>query len=469
MYKYLFFDDQKLFNREKLERAYGTPELIADSIFHDGISSTSLRTPFVFKCDDGRYRMIYQGKIKEGTDHCFIAVSDDGIHFVPEDVTDRSELADRVASHELFKIPSGEIAEVIEDNYNDASERYKMLLCEVDGENFAIHGVLLTSPDLIRWTKVEGVEWNGGAEPITGIVYNKKRECFTILLRPDWGVRRVGYVETKDWRTYTKYEMCLQADSLDQPLDELYGMPAMEYYGHYIGFPIIYRGFKGVNNAKFFGGTIESELAYSWDARHWQRSLRTPFISGMTEESEKAFGYKNYLLWASCFRIDDNGDVLIYSSVSGLEHGTAFSTPDMGRIAIWRVKKDRFISLNSGTDEGLLCTRENVWHSGEAHINLKAEKATVAVYMSSGNDNLGISKLVDGYSHEDCIAFSGDSTDWVPVFRSGKTLDDLKGNTVAIEIKVTNGSLYSITADCKPAMNLEGARYRKFGTKPTSI
>ena len=471
MYRYLFFDDQKLFQRKNLTRCYGTPQLIPDSVYFDEYSSTDLRTAFVFHTDDGKYRMVYQGKLTDKTDRCLIAVSDDGIHFAPEDTTARLTLDDCAVPHELFRIPSGEIAEVFEDPRNDPNERYKMLMCYTDSANYCVHGVLLTSPDLFHWTQVEGLEWNGGAEPITGVFYNEHRACYTIMVRPDWGVRRVGYVDTKDWRTFTPYELCLQVDSLDAPLDELYGMPSMAYGDRYIGFPHMYRGFESANHSKYHGGTIDAELAYSWDGHHWQRSLRTPFITGLDEQNRAVFGTYNPLLWASAFRVCENGDLLIYTSVSAKEHGPAFSEPGGGRIAVWKVEKDRLIALatESPETEGVLSTRENIWQSGEVHINLACAHATLAVYESRGNDFLAHAYPLAGYAHEDCIPFSGDSTDWVPQFKNGNTLQELVGKTLVLELKMTDGKVFAVSGDFVPAMNLEGARFRMRGIVPTPI
>lgn len=471
MFTYLFFDDQKLYRRDGLERKTVCPEILSDSVYYDGLSSTDLRTPFVFKTDDGKYRMIYQGRLADKSDYCFIAVSDDGIHFTPEDVSEKVEIENRIAPHELFKIEGAEIAEIIEDNKNDPAERYKMLYCDIDGANLKVHGNILASPDLIHWKKLEGEEWNAdGAEPISGVFYNKEKECFTIIVRPDWGVRKIGYTDTSDWKTFSSYEKCLQVDSLDEPLCELYGMPSFEYEGYYIGMPLMYSNITGANNSKFHGGTMYAQLAYSFDGHHWLRGPRTPFITGLNADSEKIFGYKNSMVWPSCALRLDNGDTYIYTSVTKEEHGPAFANPGHGRICIYKVTKDRFIELATAKDcEGIISTRENIWHSGELHINLNCEKATLAVFESKGDDILGYAHDIEGFSHEDCIPFSGDSTDWIPQFKNGKTLDSLKGKVLIFEIKLQNGSIFSMSGDLSPVMNLQAGRYRKFGIMPDKI
>lgn len=411
--------------------------------------------------------MIYEGSVKPDGEHiCQIAISDDGIHFSPESTCGILDIKDRKADNQLLKL-HGEIAQIVEDLHNSPEERYKMLMFEFGG-NYTLYGVILTSPDLINWKRIECDDWSGGAEPITGVFYNEQRKCFTIIRRPDWGTRRIGYVDTKDWRKFTPYELCLQADSLDEPLDELYGMPTVEYDNYYIGFPMIYRNFNQGNITKFDGGTIESQLAYSGDGHHWLRSLRTPFLSGMDDETERIFGYKNPLCWFGCHRIDDNGDIIIHASVSGKEHGPAFREHGMGKICAYKLRRDGFICLTTENTnkESVVSTRENIWNSGELHINISCDNATMAIYESTGDDVFGTGKPIENYGHEDCIAFSGDSTDWTPQFKNGKTLDELKGKTLIFEIKFKNGSIFSIYGDCIPIMNLEGVRFRNYGTLP---
>ena len=103
-----------------------------------------------------------------------------------------------------------------------------------------------------------------------------------------------------------------------------------------------------------------------------------------------------------------------------------------------------------------------------------AKNATVAVYDSCENEDvegmnvLGIAKKIAGFTHDDCIPFSGDSTEWVPQFKNGRKIDELSGKTLVFEICFTDGKIYSISGNCTDLFNTEGARYRKFGILPKS-
>ncbi|MBP5781406.1 MAG: hypothetical protein J6X34_09265 [Clostridia bacterium] len=442
--KVLFFDDSGSFRREGLTRVTGRPELIAT--YRDGHSDTSWSTGFIFRLDDGRFRMLYQGRQKDGTDRLYSALSVDGIRFEPET--------------EVMQIFDAEVAAIVEDILNAPEERYKLLLCEYGKLHMLVRGSLFVSRDLIHWKRLEGVTWNNGSEPITGVFYNEKKDCFTITMRPDWGVRMVGVRETRDWRNYTDYQPCLRSDALDQPLDELYGMPAFRYGDMFIGLPLIYRNFEAGNHSKFWKGTIEAFLAYSDDGRYWLRSLRTPFLSGLNEETRNATGAVRPLVWPSSFRIADDGSILIYGSASEREHGPAFSEFGDGCICVWHLRRDGFIALEAGSEGGIVSTREVAWHGGELSVNITAKRATLAVYESSGGV-LPYVAPVPGFGHNDCVPFSGDSVDWTPVFANGRKIDELKRRTLVFELSLSDGRVYSLSGDGELLFNVAAARVRE--------
>lgn len=267
----------------------------------------------------------------------------------------------------------------------------------------------------------------------------------------------------------------MDVDSLDDPLAEIYGMFGFNYYGMYIGIPHLYRNIKSEKGVKYIGGTMDTQLAYSYDGRYWQRSLRTPFVSGLCPEKHGDDAVRK-LVWVMQMSEDKNGDILLYGASSEYEHGEiAFSKDGKGKIHVYKLRRDGFISLAS-VEEDKICTvatREKIWNGGDLHCNLCAQYATVAVYNPvEGEDGTvntsGTGDAVYGMSHEDCIPFTGDNTDWVPEYKSGKTFDSLKGKTIVVEIKFKNGELYSFSGEFDDVFSVPASRYRRFGT-PLSI
>ena len=467
MQKLLFFDDNNLFVRENVTRKYGHPQRI--STYFDGVCSTDWGSGWTFCMEDGSYRMLYFGESDAfAGKKLFCAVSRDGVNFEPEAL-----FPDKTYAHEIMTLEGGsEVASIYEDTHaSDPDARYKMLMSEYDGRGLSLTDALYTSPDLVRWTRVEGVLWGDGTEPMACVFYNEKKGVHTICERSFWGIRHAGYKETTDFEAFTEFQQCLNVDALDEPLSEIYGLPCVYHCGGtYVGLVHLYRGLHSERNAKFFGGTIDAQLVYSYDGRYWRRSLREPFMTG-TSDQNGTDGYP--LLWTMCAREDMDGSLLFYSSASGYEHGPSFRQHGTGRVFVYRLRRDGFIALASerAGEPSLVALRELAWHGGEVHVNLKAKRATVEVHCSNESQNvggnvLGISYPLEGYSHEDCEPFEGDSTDWVPRWRDGKTLSDLTGKTLVLEIRFEDGELYSVEGDFTLLFNTTAARFRKYGVLP---
>ena len=472
MKKQLFFDDFYLFAKDNIIRKYGKPELI--STYIDPICSTDFCTGNVFKLDNGKYRMLYFAHSKEFSGKkLFSAISDDGINFQPEKICNPETDTDKMYSHEIMSLKNGEeVAYIFQDTHcEDAKERYKLLMTEFCYEKLWVENVLYVSEDLLNWKLKPNSCWGEGGEPLTGVFYNKHKQVYTVVQRPFWGVRSVGYKETKDWENYSEYNYCLNTDPLDEGLSEIYGMFPFEFDGMYIGIQHMYRHLKSELSAKYKGGIIDTQLSYSYDGRYWQRSVREPFITGVTDIN------KNYarhnMVWVPCMIKGNDENIYFYGSATEEEHGTAFDNLGKGKIFIYKLRKDGFVSLASDNIDNLasVATREKVWNSGDIHLNIKAEKATVAVYVTDESEtvmgnNLGIARPIEGFTHEDCIEFSGESFDWTPKFKNGKTLDDLRGKTLVFEINFKNGELFSLWGDYIDLFNTQAARYRKFKALP---
>ncbi len=469
MKKQLFFDDNKLFGRDNVIRKYGKPEVI--SVYNDGVCSTDFCTGYVFRLENGKYRMLYFGHSDEFKDRkkLFSAISEDAVHFSPEQIFDLKENPDKMYAHEIMELP-GEVGFIYEDEYSENSdERYKLLMSDhtLLSTELRVNDTVYTSPDLINWKLKENSYWGDGTEPLVSAFYNKHKKVHTIIERPFWGIRCVGYKETKDWESFTEYRYCMNVDSDDERLSEVYGMYAFEYDGMYIGVPHIYRHLNSELNAKYKNGIIDTQLAYSYDGRYWQRSFREPFISGLDENP------RHNIVWVSNMLRLNDGSINFYVSASEYEHGPAFSQPGTGKMLVYNMRSDGFISLSSEDKEktASVITREKVWHRGEIHVNLKAKKATMAVYISdesemvSGNV-LGFARPIEGYGHDDCIPFEGDSTEWIPQYKSGNKVDDLSGKTLVFELKFDDGELFSLAGDYTDVYNVPAARYRRFGVLP---
>ena len=56
-------------------------------------------------------------------------------------------------------------------------------------------------------------------------------------------------------------------------------------------------------------------------------------------------------------------------------------------------------------------------------------------------------KPIKGFRYQDSIPFSGDEIEYKPQWKGGRSLDELLGKRVYIEIEITEGELYAIRGE----------------------
>ena len=479
-FKNLFFDDQRLFMRENLRREMGHPEPIA--AYQDPDYDTPLMSGQVFKCDDGKFRMVYMVLVDGKVDYqgnvvgadangpkvrrnvaIALAESDDGVRFRP-------------AKPHLVSDPSwdlGELACVVEDKKAPPAERYKALGCTkfLDDE-FRHANYIMVSPDLVHWKKWGDVTWHEvGTEPITSCFWNPSQQAWTLLTRPQCGERRVGWSLTKDFKAYTPPQFCMQCDPEDEPLAELYGALGFEYDGWYVALPLLYGNQPQKTWWKGAEGTMIPHLAYSLNGTNFQRVFHEPFIDGSDEALSALTGRTCPMVWPACARRDADGSLLIYAVCDGFDHGRFFQGRRESWIVTYRLREDGFVKLvtENGNQVSRVCTRENLWRGGELTVNLSCRgMATVAVLVPNNADSRKANAMrcvAAGYSHNDCKPFVGDSTHWTPTWAGGG-LDKFKGKSLTFEIRFWNGEIYSISGDMTPMMYVQARQWDLFKADP---
>lgn len=454
----LFFDDQRLLKRENMRRVLGTPKLIPESIYRDPHTSIGVGFPSVWQDEkSGLWRMAYQGFVPDKGYEVIpqMAISRDGVHFEPEDVTGDMPMPNRMFKneylpHELVH----EVAKVYQDPYAPAEERYKALCIDYHHDEHFVVNTLWTSPDARRWTHQKDRNWHTeGAEPGAGVFYNPVRSSYTLVVRPDWGERRITVTETKDWRHFTRPELAVQVDAQDEPVAETYGMPCFEYEGYFVGFLWIYHAPQSREN-KYWGGRMDAQLTYSLNGWHFNRTLRQPFIPN-GEPGEPHYGG----VYPSAMRRLEDNSLMIYASCTEFEHGH-FTMRERACIAAFSLRRDGFIYLESQGGPGEICTRPLLLEGGNLSLNLSApvHPASCALYDLQG-------RPIPGFGHEDCLPFVGDSTEWMPRWKE-KAFEELKGRLVELEVRLDGGRLYAVRGEFTPLMHMQALRYEQSGRIP---
>ena len=455
----LFFDDQRLNLRFNVTRKIGKPVLIQDSKYQDTKANTSWAYPCVFKDESsGKWRMLYQGCLSNRDRVPLIAESEDGLRWRPIDTRSMIELDVRKLPNQvLWTKGFSEWPACYIDDFADVSERIKGLVV-THKSKYILGSELWVSPDGLKWTKKEGVKWqNKAPDPGVNVFWNNIRQSYVFTTRPDWTDRRIAIFETKDWKNFSDPELVIQADALDTPLAEPYGMPVFPYEGYYIGLLWIYHTAPQVEEHcphKFYDGHVDCQLAYSLNGLHFQRCLREPFIENGTPEKPDSG-----CLYPSSFVVKDDGSILIYASVTTKEHG--YDDCGTGSIVAYKLRQDGFVFLESTGGKGIIGTRSLFWKGGEVEINIQSQNGYSRVQLT---DEDGIP--INGYTFEDCLPFTGDDTSWSPMWKNGKMLDEHRSKTLRLEIELKNARIYSIKGDFIPLVAGESWRFNKEGITP---
>lgn len=460
----LFFDDQWLVGRDNLVRHYGRPELIQDSVYRDENVSTPVGSLNIFREEASqKYIMLYLGFRPDRQSGVFLAESDDAIHWRPRNVAKEAGIEHPLAPNQCVSSDFlNEPVAILRDDAAPAEERYKVLgsKCFYDTER-RCQCFVLTSPDGIHF-KNTGIQWHNtlmGCEPLGGAFYNELTDSFIIHCRPIWGDRRVCRVETKDFKTFTQPELVLQADSIDEPLMDIQGMNAFDYQGMKIGFVYCYH-VPAEPKDKAIDGKVDCQLAYSLNGRSFQRSLREPFI-GNGDPGSLTYG----MVWPRSVRQEADGTVYITAAASTLEHGY-FGVPGSGSIVTYRLRRDGFVYLEPAGGEGRLCTRCMYYEGGGFGINIECPNGTATCALYDDDVVHPFRKPMEGFGHDDCIPFTGDSDFWTPQFKN-RDIEQLKGRCFMLEIKLKSGRLYSLRGNFINMMATEVFRFHSHGDLPT--
>lgn len=461
MFSLFFFDDWYLAQRQNLVRHVGEPALVPEGTLEDPYVDPAWGYPSViFDPDSQMWRCLYQGQAKDGRFVPVVAESHDGIHWELPDLSDRVPIPDRVCQHQLFGL----------DQFREWSGPYvdptavgtdswlKGLVASRTSDPGRLGAALVTSPDGIHWQYADDGTWHShGADPVAHTHWNSYRQTHVISSRPMTNDRRIALHETQDWKAFTEAELILQADALDTPCTEIYGMPVIPYEHMFIGLLWLYHTPPVVEaEQKYLRGKIDCQLSYSHNGWHFQRTVREPFLANSAPGHHGSGCIYPYSI------VPDGDSLRIYSSASKGEHAQIRSQPEskQGAILLHSLRRDGFVFLEPEGGFGELVTRLLLLEAGGLEINVSAPTGEVRVQVSDAHGN-----PIEGYAYDDCLSFSGDATAWTPKWRDGRTLDALQDRVVRIHLTLANGRLYAIRGDFQVQTLSETRRFIEQGVR----
>ena len=206
-------------------------------------------------------------------------------------------------------------------------------------------------------------------------------------------------------------------------------MPMHHYAGIYWGFLWVFR----------MNDPIHTELVTSRDGLHWHRSPeRVPRIllgddgawdDGMT------FGGPHW--------VEVGGEWWFY--YAGHDGGHQ-SRDRKAAIGLATCAKERLIGLHGPENGGgVVVTRLIKWPGGDLFINAVASgdvTPQLSVRVSDATRN-----PLDGFNHTDCQRFPGDAVRHRVTWKGGRSMTELKGREVRLEIFLQGVDLFTIVAE----------------------
>jgi hypothetical protein len=472
----LFFDDWYLHRRENVGRHVGRPALVPEGTLEDPYVDPAWGYPTVVRLPEaGCWRCLYQGQLPDGRFVPVVAESDDGIHWRLPDLTRWVPLRERLTPHQLFGPDRfGEWSGPYVDPQATGTDRWlKGLVVHRappgPGPPSAggLQSLLVTSPDGLHWQYAADVDgaagapaqpWHpSGADPPATAFWNPYRGAHVLTLRPALNDRRIALRETRDWRTFSPLELALQADALDSPCAELYGMPVIPYEHLFVGLLWLYHTDPLVDaEHKYRLGKIDCQLAYSHNGWHFQRTVREPFLANGEPGTHGA----GCIYPSSLVPVAD--ELRLYSSAAKGEHGQIRRNPAsrQGAILLHRLRRDGFVFLAPDGGAGEVATRPLQWASGEPQLNAAAPHGEVRVQVLDARG-----EPLEGYRFDDCIPFRGDSTHWTPEWRDGRLLAALRDRIVRLAVRLINGRLYAIRGDFEVKTAHEARLFAEHGVR----
>ncbi len=350
----------------------------------------------------------------------------------------------------------------------DPGRRYK---CPVPNHGFAV------SPDGVHWKALDipGVpssdEYN--------LSLDLKEHLFILTVKQGGpNGRAVALSTSKDFEHWTKPELIFHADDLDQKLGreniqarfadatlhhpprndpkvynvDVYNMGVFRYEGLYIGIPALYHATGPVRNYPNTVGFHLLQLTCSRTLRVWKRlGDRRPFIGPSRLDSgaydltqilppsypilrtgDASFSGKDEL-WFYYTGIKYRGT---FKYVGKYPHGKyvllAGLDPDQGAVCLAVLRRDGFISLDAGEQEGTLVTRPFTVAGSRLFVNVDAARGELRVEVLDAT----------GQVLAGSTALQGDLPSSQVEWRQGNVAG-LKGQVVRLRFTLRNARCYS--------------------------
>jgi hypothetical protein len=422
----LFLDDQGVARIEKLKRTMQQPVKKGAVIRPTGPLETALQTRSAPAWN--AERKVFQlwmltSTSLPGVAGTTYAESPDGLHWVKPAL--RQKQVGGSLSNNFVTVdpkldwPANAMENVVHDPGDpDAAQRYK-------GLGHCYGREPMVSPDGIAWKRLNVPKIPSSDE--SNLSFDPESRTFIASVKHSGPHGRSVFLSTsEEFSVWTKPELIFHADDRDQALGktwierrfadatlqqpllnvpgaynvDVYNMGVFRYEGLYLGMPTMFHqtgkvggdwpGFAGWDTTPEdletfrrqgdWAGFHHVQLASSRDLRNWRRlGDRQPFLDLSRLDSG---AYDLATIIGPSFPIVRRDELWFY--YTGLKRYGGPSTSrgvdrDQGAICLAVLRRDGFMPLEAGEEEGTLLTPPFVLPDGELHLNVDARTGSALV------------------------------------------------------------------------------------------
>ena len=472
----LFLDDAGIASAEHLSRTMHKPAkkgaVIRPNVERGEIALQTRSAP-AWDPEAGVYKlwMITSSTVHSCTTY---AESEDGIHWRKPALRQREvagSLENNVVTPDSSREwPDNAIENAVYDPDDaDPARRFK-------GFAHCFRREPMVSPDGIRWRLLD-------VPPVTSqdesnLSYDRTTRTFIATVKQTGPHGRSVFLSTsKDFEHWTEPSLMFHADDLDQSLGrrniearfadpalqrpwldipatynvDVYNMGVFRYGGLYVGLPTMYHktgqvpadwpGFDewdaspeemaAYRQSGNWAGFHHVQLACSRDLKTWERlGDRRPFID-LSPLGAGAYDLAT-IIGPSAPVV--HGDELWFYYTGLRQYGgpspQGGAEQDRAAICLAVLRRDGFVSLDAGEQEGVLLTSPFAWSGGTLHVNVNAPHGQVRVEVLGESEDVIAS----------CDPATGDHTDAEPHWSAEPPA---LGRTVSLHFSLRNTSLYS--------------------------
>jgi hypothetical protein len=432
---HLFLDDFLIAAQNNLRRVINPPARLPHPLVtgrEDGNFQpyvTVLRDP-----QTKRFRMWYGIAVDAGQSHLGHIESEDGIHWIrPHRVLD-----------DPAKITFG--ASVLDDgpDFPDPARRYKFA--------WWTGGLWIAfSPDGLHWTAAAPRPVLEGISDIVSLARDPIRNRYLITCKVDStpedgykgrtpnapeGYRRcVGQSVSKDCVTWEPARRIIKPDEKDEGITEFYSIGGvLARGGLLIGLLKVLRDDLPHEPGAEPHGIGYTVLAWSRDGQTWQRD-RQPFL----ERNPQPGTWDRAMTWGD-YQLPVGDEIFIY--YGGYARGHKVERFTERQIGLARMKRDRYVSRDAGTEGGWLRTPIVRLDGARLTVNADARgELRIAALDAAG-------RPLAGFEAKDCAPIRGDSL--AHAARWKRPLAALRGRPVQLEFRLRDARLYGFALEEQP-------------------